>query len=161
MLSLEVAVTRVAVTTEADAEAKGDIRTMVRKYIIPYGLYRTHGWVSAPLGADAEKGSGFSEDGLALLWEALERMFGHDHSTARCEMTALRLVVFRHESPLGNAPAHRRFERARIKRVVDGETVGLGELRARELAPARAYSDYAVDVDVDGLMRHVAVVERI
>ena len=161
ILPLDLSITRVAVTTEADAESKGDIRTMGRKYIVPYGLYRAHGYVSAPLASGEAKGTGFSEPDLELLWEALEGMWDHDRSAARGEMAARRLVVFRHESPLGNAPAHRLFERVRIVRVHAGETVDLGEPSARELPPARSYRDYAVEVDVDGLTRDVAVLDRI
>ena len=161
VLPLEVAITRMAVTTAADAESKGDIRTMGRKYIVPYGLYRTHGYVSAPLGAHPGKGTGFSDTDLELLWTALEQMFDHDRSAARGEMAARRLVVFRHESPLGNAPAHRLFERVRVRRIVGDETFELGEPRARELPPTRAYADYAVEVDEDELPRGVEFLDRI
>ena len=150
-----------AVTTEADAESKGDIRTMGRKYIVPYGLYRTHGYVSAPLAADERKGTGFSEADLKLLWAALEQMFDHDRSAARGEMAPRRLVVFRHASALGNAPAHRLFERVSVRRVVDGESVDLRSPSARELPPARAYADYAVHVDTGDLPSGVDVVDRI
>ena len=160
VLPLEVAITRMAVTTEADAESKGDIRTMGRKYIVPYGLYRAHGYVSAPLAADA-KGTGFSEADLELLWAALERMFDNDRSAARGEMAPRRLVVFRHASTLGNAPAHRLFERVSVRRVLDGESVEPGERRARELSPARAYADYAVHVDSGDLPSGVDIVNRI
>ena len=122
VLPLEVAITRVAVTTQADAESKGDIRTMGRKYIVPYGLYRAHGYVSAPLAA---KGTGFSESDLELLWAALEQMFDHDRSAARGEMAPRRLIAFRHASALGNAPAHRLFERVSVRRVVDEETADI------------------------------------
>ena len=88
VLPLEIAITRMAATTEADAESKGDIRTMGRKYIVPYGLYRAHGCVSAPFAADERKGTGLSEADLELLWAALEQMFDHDRSAARGEMTA-------------------------------------------------------------------------
>ena len=102
VLPIEIAITRMAVTTEADAESKGDIRTMGRKYIVPYGLYRTHGYVSAPLAGDEHKGTGFSETDLELLWTALEQMFDHDRSAARGEMAPRRFIVFRHASALGN-----------------------------------------------------------
>ena len=162
VLPLEVAITRMAVTTEADAESKGGMRTMGRKYIVPYGLYRAHGYVSAPLAAgDGGKGTGFCEADLELLWAALERMFDHDRSATRGEMAPRRLVVFRHESPLGNAPAHRLFERVSVRRVVDEETVDLRSPEARELAPARAYADYAVRVDSGALPSGVDVVDRI
>ena len=161
VLPLEVAITRMAATTQADAEAKGDIRTMGRKHIVPYGLYRAHGYVSAPLAADERKGTGFSEADLELLWAALAQMFDHDRSAARGEMTARRLVVFRHASALGNAPAHRLFERVSVKRVLDGETFEPGERRARELPPARSCADYAVHVDARDLPSGVDVEDRI
>ena len=88
-------------------------------------------------------------------------MFDHDRSAARGEMAARRLVVFRHSSPLGNAPAHRLFERVWVGRVHDGVAVDLGEPRARELPPARCYRDYAVEVDVQGLTPGVAVLDRL
>ena len=161
VLPLDVAITRVAVTTERDADAKGDIRTMGRKHVIPYGLYRAHGYVSAPLASDPGKGTGLSEDDLALLWEALERMFDHDRSAARGEMVARRLVVFRHDSPLGNAPAHRLFERVRVARVFGAEIVNLADPQARELPPARDYRDFAVEVDAIDLPRGVELLDRI
>ena len=146
---------------QADAESKGDIRTMGRKYLIPYGLYRAHGFISAPLASGEAKGTGFFEADLELLWAALEQMFDHDRSAARGEMTVRRLIVFRRASALGNAPAHRLFDRVRAGRVVGGEIVELGGPRARELPPARAYADYAVEVDVKDLTRDVAVLDRI
>ena len=161
VLPLEIAITRMAATTQADAESKGEIRTMGRKHIVPYGLYRAHGYVSAPLAADEHKGTGFSESDLELLWAALEQMFDHDRSAARGEMTARRLVVFRHASALGNAPAHRLFERVSVKRVVDGESVDLRSPGARDLPPARAYADYAVQIDADDLPSGVDVMDRI
>ena len=161
VLPLEIAITRMAATTEADAESKGDIRTMGRKYIVPYGLYRAHGYVSAPLAGDEHKGTCFSEADLELLWAALEQMFDHDRSAARGEMAPRRLVVFRHASPLGNAPAHRLFERVNVRRVVDEETVDLRSPGARELPPARAFADYEVHVDTGDLPIGVDVVDRI
>ena len=161
VLPLEVAITRMAATTQADAESKGAVRTMGRKHIVPYGLYRAHGFISAPLAADAGKGTGFSETDLDLLWTALERMFDHDRSAARGEMAPRRLVVFRHESPLGNAPAHSLFERVSVRRVAGGEVVDLRSPGARELPPARAWADYAVHVDTGDLPSGVGVVDRI
>lgn len=134
IIPLEVSITRMAVTTEKEAEAQsGDNRTMGRKHIVPYGLYRAHGFISANL---AQKTTGFSEDDLSKLWQALEHMFEHDRSAARGEMVARHLVVFKHASALGNAPAHELFERVTVERV-------LGE----KGAPAQAFSDYAVKLD--------------
>jgi len=125
----EITITRVAITTEADAEKKGT--EMGRKYIVPYGLYRCEGYISANL---ARKTTGFSEDDLALLWEAILNMFETDRSAARGKMSVRELIVFKHDSELGNAPAHKLFEAVSVKRK---ENVEL----------ARAYSDYEVSVD--------------
>ena len=125
----EVTITRVAITTEADAENKGT--EMGRKYIVPYALYRAEGYISANL---ARKTTGFSEDDLALLWQAILNMFEHDHSAARGNMAVRELIVFRHDSELGNAPAHRLFD---LVKACRREGVGT----------ARSYADYAVTVD--------------
>ena len=161
ILPLEVSITRMAATTEADAESKGDVRTMGRKHIVPYGLYRGHGYVSACLAGNGGKGTGFSEDDLELLWTALEQMFDHDRSAARGEMTARRLILFKHDNALGNSPAHRLFERVTIQRVFDGERYEPGDRRTHNLPPARAFSDYAVDVDMHEMPSGVEIVERI
>jgi len=104
---------------------------MGRKYVIPYALYRVEGFVSANL---AQKTTGFSEDDLALLWEALINMFEHDRSAARGKMAVRELIVFRHESVFGNAPSHKLFEVVKVTPRNPG-------------APARAYGDYEVNVD--------------
>lgn len=101
----EVTITRVAITTEADAEKKGT--EMGRKYVVPYALYRGEGYVSANL---ARKSTGFSEDDLSLLWDAIVNMFEHDHSAARGKMAVRALVVFKHDSELGNAPSYKLFD---------------------------------------------------
>ena len=125
----EVTITRVAITTEADAEKKGT--EMGRKFIVPYGLYRCEGFVSANL---ARKSTGFSEEDLALLWEAILNMFEHDHSAARGKMAVRELIIFKHDSELGNAPAWKLFEKVHVA--------------CREgVQPARQYSDYTVEVD--------------
>lgn len=133
VIPMEVSITRMAVTNEKDVEKE---RTMGRKHIVPYGLYRAHGYVSAKL---AEK-TGFGEDDLSLLWRSLTNMLEHDRSAARGEMSARKLVVFKHETALGNAPAHALFERVKIERV-NGE----------ENSPARSFSDYQVSIDESGL----------
>lgn len=140
VVPLEVSITRVAVTNEKDLEKE---RTMGRKHILPYGLYRAHGFVSAKL---AER-SGFSEDDLALLWRSLINLFEHDRSAARGEMAARRLIVFKHENPMGNAPAHTLFERVTVKRNGDDN------------APARSFTDYVVGIDREGLQAGVEIVE--
>ena len=131
----EVTITRVAITTEADAEKKGT--EMGRKYIIPYGLYRCEGYISANL---ARKTTGFSEEDLALLWEAILNMFEHDHSAARGKMAVRELIVFRHDRELGCAPAWKLFESVHVTRRDSGTG-----------APARCYGDYLVTVDEDAL----------
>ena len=125
----EVTITRVAITTEADAEKKGT--EMGRKYIVPYGLYHCEGYVSANL---ARKTTGFSEDDLKLLWDAILNMFEHDRSAARGNMAVRELIVFKHDSELGNAPAWKLFETVSVKRKADVQV-------------ARAYSDYEVSVN--------------
>ena len=156
IMPLEVSITRMAATREADAKSKGDVRTMGRKHIVPYGLYRGHGFVSACLAGG--NGTGFSEDDLELVWSALEQMFDHDRSAARGEMTARRLILFKHASALGNAPAYRLFERVTVKRVFEGVEHHVGD---RNLPPARAYSDYSVSVSTDNLPIGIEVIERI
>lgn len=133
ILPQEVTITRVAITTEADAEKKGT--EMGRKYIVPYALYRAEGYVSANL---ARKTTGFSDEDLSLLWQAILNMFEMDHSAARGKMAVRELIVFKHDSELGNAPAHKLFELVNAQRN-DGVT-----------AP-RAYTDYTVTVNEAGL----------
>lgn len=133
ILPQEVTITRVAITTEADAEKKGT--EMGRKYIVPYALYRAEGYVSANL---ARKTTGFSDEDLSLLWQAILNMFEIDHSAARGKMAVRELIVFKHDSELGNAPAHKLFELVNAQRN-DGVT-----------AP-RAYTDYTVTVNEAGL----------
>jgi CRISPR-associated protein Csd2 len=124
----EISITRMAVTNEKDLEKE---RTMGRKHIVPYGLYVAHGFISAPL---AEK-TGFSDEDLELLWEALINMFEHDRSAARGLMSSRKLFVFRHDSRMGNAPAHKLFDLVNIRRAE--ESTG----------PARSFKDYVVHVD--------------
>ena len=131
----EVTITRVAITTEADAEKKGT--EMGRKYIIPYGLYRCEGYVSANL---ARKTTGFSEEDLELLWQAILNMFEHDHSAARGKMAVRELIVFQHDCELGCAPAWKLFELVKVERTNKDDP-----------APARAYQDYLVTVDESAL----------
>lgn len=157
IVPLEISITRMAVASEREAEKQDDIRTMGRKHIVPYGLYRAHGYVSAKL---AEK-TGFSDADLALLWDALANMFEHDHSAARGEMAARDLIVFRHASPLGNAPAHRLFERVQIERVVEGIPISLDAARRNNAPPARRFQDYRVTVDEGDLPDGVTVERRV
>jgi len=144
VLPLEISITRVAVTSEEDAEKKD--REMGRKHILPYGLYRTHGFVSAKL---AER-TGFSDDDLQLLWRALINMFEHDRSAARGEMAARKLIVFEHENPMGNAPAHLLFDTVKVERV-----------KGDEGSPARSFRDYEVRVNAGELPQSVTVKEHL
>ena len=123
----EVTITRVAITTEADAERKGT--EMGRKYIVPYGLYRAEGFVSANL---ARKTTGFSEEDLALLWQAIIHMFDEDRSAARGKMAVRELIVFKHSGELGDAPAYKLFDAVQVKKTVD---------------VPRRYQDYEVKVN--------------
>lgn len=124
----EITITRVAVTNEKDAEKKD--REMGRKHIVPYALYRAEGYVSAALAERTQ----FSQQDLALLWEALINMFDHDRSAARGKMASRRLFAFEHSSKLGNAPAHRLFEAITArKRLAD--------------KPPRSFEDYEVTAD--------------
>jgi CRISPR-associated protein Csd2 len=150
VVPLEISITRV---TDVDKE-EGE---MGRKHIVPYGLYRAHGFVSAKL---AEK-TDFSDDDLQLLWDALTSMFEHDHSAARGEMNARDLIIFRHESPLGNAPAHRLFERVKVERVIEGLPVSVEAARRNNAPPARRFEDYRVTVDDRDLPAGVTVERRI
>lgn len=131
VLPQEISITRVTVTREEDAQSQ---RTIGRKWIVPYGLYRLDGYVSAKLANDPAKGTGFSEEDLDLFWQALLNMFEHDHSAMRGKMSTRRLFVFKHASELGNAPAHKLFEMIRVQRK-DGVEV------------PRHFSDYEVSVE--------------
>ena len=133
VLPQEVTITRVAITTEADAEKKDT--EMGRKYIVPYGLYRAEGYVSANL---ARKTTGFSEEDLELLWTALLNMFENDHSAARGKMAVRELIIFKHSSELGCAPAHKLFDLVKVARK-EGVTT------------ARSYEDYTVTVKESNL----------
>ena len=140
----EVTITRLTVTEEGQ-----DKTTEIgRKHIVPYGLYRAEGYVSAKLANDPSKGTGFSEEDLELLWDALVNLFEHDHSAARGKMAARKLVVFKHDSDLGNAPSHLLFERVAVE-------------RRSGVAVPRSYSDYVVTVNSKDLPPKVEVIEKI
>jgi CRISPR-associated protein Csd2 len=159
VLPLEISITRLAATTEKDADDKGG-RTMGRKHIVPYGLYRAHGFVSAPLASHPVKGTGFSEADLELLFEALGNMFEHDRSAARGEMTTRKLVVFKHAGPLGNAQAHKLFERVVTLRQHKGAQHPIGDERTDNWPAARSFADYAITVDRSALPEGIEVIER-
>jgi CRISPR-associated protein Csd2 len=143
IVALEHSITRMAVATEAEAEKQqGDNRTMGRKHTVPYGLYMAHGFISAFLA----KQTGFGEDDLALLWEALENMFEHDRSAARGQMATRGLYVFKHGSELGNAHAHQLFKRIAAKKKTD---------------VPRAFEDYEVMVNAQDLPAHVELLRKV
>ncbi|AEF93429.1 CRISPR-associated protein, Csd2 family [Desulfotomaculum nigrificans CO-1-SRB] len=138
----EITITRMAVTNEKDLEKKD--REMGRKYIVPYALYRVEGYISAYL---AQK-TGFSEDDLNLLWEALINMFEHDHSAARGKMASRKLFVFEHETALGNAPAHKLFELIKVEKVDSSK-------------PARSFHDYVIRFDSSKIPQGVRCEEKL
>ena len=135
IVTQEHSITRCAVATEAEAEKQGgDNRTMGRKFTVPYGLYRAHGFISAHLAGQTK----FGDKDIELLWEALQNMFDHDHSAARGQMAAQGLYVFKHDSHLGNAPAHALFDRLKVKPKEEG-------------AVARSFDAYSVLFDDQSL----------
>jgi CRISPR-associated protein Csd2 len=143
---LDVSITRIAVETPREAEEQsGDNRTMGRKHIVPYGLYRAEGFLSAAFARQ----TGFSEEDLALFWQALSVMFDHDHSAARGKMSTRKLIVFKHKDSLGNVPAQTLFDRVKVGRRTDA------------LLPARAYADYSVSIDKTGLPETVTLEEKV
>ncbi len=140
ILPLDLSITRMAVTEAKEADSPN--QTMGRKNLIPYGLYRCHGFISANLARE----TGFSEADLELLWQSLTLMFDHDRSASRGTMAPQKLVVFKHQMPLGNAPAHKLFERVSVQRRSTVEV-------------ARAFSDYEVVVDRDNLPTGIEVLD--
>ncbi|QDR82296.1 type I-C CRISPR-associated protein Cas7/Csd2 [Sporomusa termitida] len=144
VVALEHSITRMAVATEAEAEKQGgDNRTMGRKFTIPYGLYRAHGFISAPLANQ----TGFSKDDLEILWEALDLMFEHDRSAARGLMGTRKLIIFEHSSAMGNAPAQQLFDAITVKKKDDNK-------------PARDFGDYTISVDKTKIPQGVTLIER-
>ena len=169
ILPLEISITRMAATNEAekkdrqegdDEEKRGDKRTMGRKHIVPYGLYRAHGYVSAPLASHPIKGTGFSDADLDLLFDALDQMFEHDRSAARGEMATRKLIVFRHASALGSAQAQSLFDRVKTWRVHKGSQHEIGAEATDNWPPARSFGDYAITLDREGLPNGIEVFER-
>lgn len=144
IVSLEHSITRMAVATEAEAEKQGgDNRTMGRKFTVPYGLYRAHGFISAPLANQ----TGFSEDDLELLWEALEYMFEHDRSAARGLMGTRKLIIFEHSSKMGDVSVQKLFDAITVKRIDDSK-------------PARDFTDYTVSIAKDKIPQSVKLIEK-
>ncbi len=136
----EVTITRMAVTNEKDAEKE---RTMGRKHIVPYALYKMEGFISAPLA----KRTGFTEDDLEVLWESLVNMFDHDRSAARGKMATRKLVIFKHESELGNCSAQKLFD------IISVE-------RKDKSRPPRDFSDYSINLDKSKLPEGVTIIEK-
>lgn len=149
IMALEQSITRKAVATQREADAQIEksgqvVGTMGRKEIVPYGLYRAHGFISPHLAAD----TGFTEEDLELVWQALLSMFEHDRSATRGEMATRKLIVFEHESPLGSAPAHALFGRVRA---------GLKDTAK----PPRGFEDYQITLDREGLPAGVTLHEKL
>ena len=162
---LEISITRMAATNEkekADREkgSEGDERTenrtMGRKHVVPYGLYRAHIFVDANL---AERKIGFGQEDLDHVFDALKSMFEHDRSAARGEMSSRRVIAFKHSSALGNAPAHALFDRVTVQRKFRGDLYAVGDDKLDNAPPARGYEDYDVSVQRDGLPEGVEIVD--
>ena len=146
IVPLEASITRMAVETRKEADSQdGDNRTMGRKTYIPYGLYEVHGFISAPLA----KQTGFSEGDLELFWKALLNMFDHDRSAARGEMATQKLIVFKHVSEFGNAPANKLFDLIRVERTGNIDS------------PPRSFAAYKVLIDKSGVPEGVDVTEML
>lgn len=143
IVSQEVTITRVAITTEKDAENKST--EMGRKNIVPYALYRVEGYISANL---ARKVTGFSEDDLELLWEAIINMFENDHSAARGKMAVRELIVFKHSKELGDCPAYKLFDSVKVK-------------RKEEVVYPRKYQDYTINICEDMIPDTVELIRKI
>ena len=139
IISQEVTITRVAITTEKDAENKNT--EMGRKSIVPYGLYRVEGYISANL---ARKVTGFSEEDLELLWEAIINMFENDHSAARGKMAVRELIVFKHSKELGDCPAYKLFDAVEVK-------------KNEEIEYPTNYQDYTVEIHEENIPDSVEV----
>lgn len=138
-----VTITRMAITTEEDQEEKNN--TMGNKSIVPYGLYRADGYVNAKL---AQKTTGFSEEDLAMLWQAILNMFEFDHSAARGKMAVRKLYVFKHSNDLGDAPSYKLFDSIHVAHKPEVET-------------PRSFSDYDVTVDASAIPRSVELTEMV
>lgn len=141
----EHTITRMCVATEKEAEKQqGDNRTMGRKSTVPYALYKCHGYVSAHLANQ----TGFNEDDLSLFWEALQNMFDHDHSAARGMMNTCKLIIFKHQTALGNAPAHKLFESVSVK-LKDTSN------------PPRNLSDYEITINKENIPAGIELIEMV
>ncbi len=167
IVPVEISITRMAATNEAEKKQRAegseesndrtDNRTMGRKHIVPYGLYRAHGFISAKL---AER-TGFADADLETLFSALSTMFEHDRSAARGEMTTRKLIVFKHQNAMGNAPAHSLFDRVKIGRNIGGAFRDVDDAGIGNYPPARKFSDYIVSIDQSNTPEGVEIIERV
>lgn len=167
ILPLEISITRMAATNEKekadrekasdDSDARTENRTMGRKHIVPYGLYRAHMFINAKL---AER-TGFTQEDLDHFFEALGKMFDHDRSAARGEMSARKGIAFKHAGALGNAPAHELFDRVRVRRAMNGSVYDIGDRRLDNAPPTRRFEDYVVEINRDNLPSEIEIVEFI
>lgn len=164
ILPLEISITRMAATNEkekadrekqTDGDERTENRTMGRKHIVPYGLYRAHIFVNAKL---AER-TGFGQEDLDHVFDALKSMFEHDRSAARGEMASRRVIAFKHASALGNAPAHQLFDRITVQRRFGGDLYALDDDRLDNAPPTRRYEDYEISVRREGLPDGVEIVD--
>lgn len=142
----EITITRQAVTTEKDLETKTN--TIGKKFIIPYGLYKVEGYISSKLAQQ----TGFTQNDLELFWEAVINMFEHDHAAARGKMAVRKLIVFKHDSELGNAPSHKLFELIKVE--------AKDEVK-KEKRPIRAFSDYDVLINLNSVPQGVELIEKL
>lgn len=145
ILLQEITITRHTVTKVEDIDKE---RTIGRKYIVPYGFYRTEGYISAKLANSTSKGTGFSEEDLELFWDSLINMFEYDHSAARGKMVVRKLIIFKHESELGNAPSHHLFDLVRVNKNPKAN-------------PPRSFSDYSIQIEHDSLPGGVTLIEKV
>lgn len=163
ILPQEISITRMAATNErekaerekgSEGDDRTENRTMGRKHVVPYGLYRAHLFVNAKL---AER-TGFGQEDLDLVFDALKSMFEHDRSAARGEMASRNVIAFKHLSALGNAPAHELFDRVIVQRKIRGDLYALDDERLDNAPPARRYEDYEISVRRDDLPDSVEIV---
>jgi len=144
IIQQELTITRVTVTEEGQDK----LTEMGRKHIVPYGLYRAEGYVSAKLANDETKGTGFSEEDLTLFWDAVVNMFEHDHSAARGKMAVRKLFIFNHKDELGNAPSHKLFELVTVTKMESAN-------------PPRRFADYVVTIDKTNVPEGVTLIEKV
>jgi CRISPR-associated protein Csd2 len=166
IMPLEISITRMAATSEKDkadrnkpteGDERTENRTMGRKHIVPYGLYRAHIFVNAKL---AER-TGFTQTDLDLLFESLTSMFEHDRSAARGEMASRKIIAFKHACALGKAAAHQLFDRVTVQRKFGDDLYDLGSTRLDNLPPARRFADYSVNIDRTNLPEGIEVLELV